>query len=147
MKREPVLRELETIRRGAGGLLKAEDVVEFAKDENTALHNCFTWDDSTAAHQYRLWEARTLIRICVKDAPKEDMPPMRVYVSMAAERLLPGGGYRSMVEVLSDEEKRRQLLEQATREFEQWQAKYQQLSELASVFEAMNTLLLDTLSA
>lgn len=140
MKKDAVLKELETIRQQAGGLLRAEDVVRYAEDESTALHSCFTWDDGEAAHRYRLWEARTIIRVCVKTAPRKEIAPMRVFVSMESDRATPGGGYRAMVEVLSDEQRRAQLLEQATKEFERWEARYRHLTELAQVFAAMDTV-------
>jgi len=60
-----IQQELESIRRSAGGLLRPEDVVEFARSPETALHEEFTWDDSEAAHQYRLWQARQVIRVNV----------------------------------------------------------------------------------
>lgn len=40
-----------------GETVKPSDVVELARDENTALHNLFTWDDSVAAERYREHEA------------------------------------------------------------------------------------------
>lgn len=42
-------RELEIIREKHGGTIRPEDVVEFAKDPSTALHECFEWNDRKAA--------------------------------------------------------------------------------------------------
>jgi hypothetical protein len=53
--------ELETIRK-LERELTAELVVSKARPKNSPLHNEFTWDDSDAAHKYRLVQARTLIR-------------------------------------------------------------------------------------
>lgn len=36
------------------------DVVEAAKDKNSELHKCFTWDDTVAAEKWRKQEARVL---------------------------------------------------------------------------------------
>ncbi len=44
------------------GTLTPQEVVEAARDEGTALHECFTWDDGEAAERWRLEEARELIR-------------------------------------------------------------------------------------
>ena len=44
------------------GIVTPERVVEAARDDNTALHREFEWDDSVAAHQHRLATARQLIR-------------------------------------------------------------------------------------
>ncbi len=139
MKKEVIKQELEEVRQRYGGVLKSEAVVEYAKNPETALHSQFTWDDSEAAHNYRLWQARMLIRVVVKEAPKEEVEPMRVYVSMLEDRYgQPGGGYRSMEEVLTDKDLREQLMEQATKEFERWREKYEHLNELAEVFVAMD---------
>jgi hypothetical protein len=45
-----------------GGRLTAEAVLEAAKHRDHPAHPHFTWDDSEAAHQQRLYEARRLIR-------------------------------------------------------------------------------------
>jgi hypothetical protein len=37
-------------------------VVEAARDPNSPLHSAFTWDDAEAAEQYRLAQARVLLR-------------------------------------------------------------------------------------
>ncbi len=139
MKKELIQQELEEVRQASGGVLKADAVIEYASDPETALHSQFTWDDSTAAHNYRLWQARMLIRVVVKEAPAEDVAPMRVYVSMLEDRYgETGGGYRSTEEVMTDKDLREQLLQQATLEFERWRDKYEHIHELAEVFAAMD---------
>ena len=57
-QKEQVKAELELIRIQHGGVLQAEDVIAYAKDPDTALHQEFEWDDNEAAHQYRLEQAR-----------------------------------------------------------------------------------------
>lgn len=53
--------ELEAIENERGQLAP-EDVVVKASDPKHPLHDYFEWDDSEAAKQYRLDQARTLIR-------------------------------------------------------------------------------------
>lgn len=53
---------LERIRARNKGILTPDDVVMDARDESSPLHAFFTWDDTEAAHQFRLDQARTLIR-------------------------------------------------------------------------------------
>lgn len=43
--------------------LTPNKVVEIAKDPESPLHGHFCWDDNEAAHQYRLEQARSLIRV------------------------------------------------------------------------------------
>lgn len=44
------------------GRLDPERVVEAARNPKSALHACFEWDDSAAAHAWRIAQARALIR-------------------------------------------------------------------------------------
>jgi chorismate mutase len=54
--------EMERIRTANGGILEAEDVLSAASNPKSPLHPMFEWDDRTAAHNYRLDQARELIR-------------------------------------------------------------------------------------
>jgi len=52
--------ELERLR--ATSDLTAETVVKAARNAKSPLHGEFVWDDTKAAHRYRLVQARTLVR-------------------------------------------------------------------------------------
>jgi len=125
--------ELEAIRKKAGGVLNPPDVVEFAKNPKTALHMRFEWDDTKAAAEYRLWQAREIIRVCVTVLP-QDNKPIRAYVSLVDDR--GKNGYRSIGDVMADPERRSALIDQALRELNQFQAKYRRIKELSPVFDA-----------
>lgn len=140
MGNEQRLHELEFIRsRSADGILQAEDVVEFARDERTALHAEFEWDDSVAAHQHRLEQARKIIRLTVTviDSPAGQQT-VRMYASCDSDRVQPGGGYRSLVDVMSNDDLRDQLLHAALRDLRTVRRKYQQLRELNPIFRAID---------
>lgn len=129
--------ELESIRLTHGQILRAHDVVAFAADPSTELHRRFIWDDTVAAHQFRLWQARQLIRTVVVLEP--NMPSeTHVYVSLGDDRKTDGGGYRALIEVMSDEEMRAKLFVQAKREAREWQQKYRDLERLAPIFTSMS---------
>jgi hypothetical protein len=142
-KADLIKQELEALAEANNGLLKAETVVEFAKDPTTALHARFEWDDTEAAAKYRVWQARQLIKVTVDVLPNENETVYQVFVSLKDDRRN-GGGYRPMVEVMSDENMRKQLLAQAANDFRLWQRKYQQLKELAPVFAQMELVLEQT---
>jgi len=128
--------ELEAIRdEDDDGVLRPEVIVDRAANPKSPLHNQFTWEDTKAAHEYRLWQARTLIRIWVRFEPRLNKP-MRVMVSMQEDRERPGGGYRSLDVVMRSPDKRTALLQQAFMDFERFQAKYALLTELSEVFSA-----------
>ena len=138
---EAVALELEQIKGRSGGILKPEDVVEFASDPATALHDWFTWDDSEAAAKYRLEEARRVIRVCVVvlENPAGEPQKVRAHVSLPEDRKLPGGGYRSIQQVMGHEDYRRQMLAEAVREFVRVRDKHRSLRELlGGVFDAID---------
>lgn len=133
--REIVLAELEIIRSEHEGLLKAEDVVDYARNPDTVLHGKFTWDDTEAAERFRLMQARQVIRVHVKIYPREKQR-VRAYVSMLEDRRK-GGGYRATDEVMHITALRDQLLYQAHREMRAFVKRYEHLEELAGVIATM----------
>ena len=44
------------------GYIKPQDVVAKARDENSALHDYFDWDNDSAAEKYRVYRARHLLK-------------------------------------------------------------------------------------
>lgn len=135
---EAKVQELEFVRSQHGGVLRPEDVVEFARNERTALHADFEWDDTEAAQQHRLWQARKVIRLTVTVIPSpagDQTVPM--YVSLVPDRQRPGGGYRPLAEVMTAEDMREQLLRQALGELKTVRRKYEQIRELRPIFKAI----------
>lgn len=59
---DPVAFALAEIAAAHGGVLTPEDTVAAAADPAHILHPRFEWDDTEAAHRYRLDQARALIR-------------------------------------------------------------------------------------
>jgi hypothetical protein len=56
-----VERALERVAR-PDGMFEPQDVVDAARPASSVLHPYFEWDDSEAAREYRLWQARNLTR-------------------------------------------------------------------------------------
>jgi hypothetical protein len=130
--------ELAQIARQNGGLVFPAKVVEFAKDQSTALHSRFIWDDTEAARRYRLDQAREIIRVNVTVISK-DAPPVRAFVSLSSDRKA-GGGYRALVDVLSDDVMMQRLLDDALAELEALKRKYEQLAALRPIWAALGSL-------
>ena len=61
-KREAIRLRLEAIAALNGGRITPQQVVDDARDEESPLHDSFTWDDAEAADKQRLTEARLLLR-------------------------------------------------------------------------------------
>lgn len=135
-KTNKVVAELKRIAKENGGLLQPETVVDEARDESSPLHSRFTWDNTEAAHRYRIWQARQLIRVLVEVIAGTD-ETCEVFVSLSPDRERESGGYRIMTEVLSDADMRNQMLGDALDELSLFREKYRKLKELAAVFSAI----------
>ena len=138
MKRDHDAIRAELERLKVGGVIRPVDVVEAARDESSPLHPCFQWDDGEAAHQYRLLQARNLLRVYVNVEPAANVEPVRAYVSLTSDRVKDGGGYRAMAEVLSDADLRQQLLNDAFVQFRNMRKKYEHLTQLSKVWAAID---------
>lgn len=61
-------------------------VVEKAATPKSPLHGYFEWDNSTAAEQYRLWQARQLIaKVYIVPSDSPDSEPVRAFVNIYDE--------------------------------------------------------------
>ena len=136
-----VLDELKVIEE-RDGILQPKAVVDFARDPNTELHNKFEWDDAKAGEQYRIEQARHLIRVQVTFLKKNENEnvPIQAYVSLTDDRYAEGG-YRSIVSILSDDEMREKMLKDARRELNIFRRKYQSLVELSKLFQEIERVL------
>ena len=113
------------------GLLVPEDVVKRAQDEDSPLYHCFTWDDDEASHQWRLAEARALIRhievVFPDDATETPVPK---YVSLLSDRKRKGGGYRETGQVLGNKELLAELEATAKRDIDGVLKRYEVLKAM-----------------
>jgi hypothetical protein len=123
----------------ANGTISPEMVVEAARSPKSPLHAHFTWDDTEAAEQYRLIEARTLLRVTVEYLPLPQREMVRAFVSLGSDRLA-GDGYRVTASVLSDADLREQLLLDAHRDIQMFMKRYKRLKELTEVIAAMRAI-------
>jgi hypothetical protein len=63
-RKKAAMAELNALVKANGGRITPEALVQAASNKKSALHDFFEWDDATAAHQYRLEQARRMIRSC-----------------------------------------------------------------------------------
>ena len=148
--------ELRFIQSNNNGTLQPHHVVEYAKDPETLLHSKFEWDDSDAAHQYRLWQARKVISLelvvvdnaaespgkVILDRNDMDISPgksTRAFISLSIDRTgETKNGYRSIEDVVTDDELRQEMLKDARKDMNLFRRKYNMLKELSDVFDAMD---------
>jgi len=129
MNKENVASELLRLERG--GLIKPVEAVAWARGHpQSALYAELEWDDSIAGEQYRIQQVRQLIQVFV-----EPVHQTRQYVSLSIDRV-GGGGYRHIASVMNTPDLRTVLLQDALRELERMQERYQALTELDRVWAA-----------
>lgn len=136
-----IIDELNQVKSKNGfNILVPKEVVEFARDENTELHSKFEWDDSIAGEQYRIYQARNLIRtVIIKDSGIDKS--IHAFVSLSPDRENEGGGYRGIYDVLENTNWRKQMLQDAMNELKSFEEKYKLLSELSLVFDAIHRVM------
>lgn len=136
-----ISKELEVVREINGGILRREDVVEYAKNPKTELNKHFLWDDTEAAEKFRLMQASQLIRICTVVIPYQGgSSKVRAYVSLPSDRKTDPGVYRALNTVISDEDKKLELMQMALDELKAFKAKYDALRKVVGMEEVFEVL-------
>lgn len=112
-------------------------ILEKAKDSNTELHKCFTWDDTKAAEKWRLQEARILVcNIKIVDEKSEKEPvqtSIRFFYKTDND-----SGYKPTQLILRREDEYKKLLERCSNELRAIKNKFQNLSEFDQIWELIN---------
>lgn len=129
--RNRIQEELEA-RRSPDGRLYGDVIHAWAENHrDSAIGRALEWDDTKAGYEYRLIQIRTLIRvhtITVNNTP--------TYVSLRIDRPI-GGGYRHIRDVMQTPTLRACALADALQDLKRVQTKYQHLTELAEIWEAV----------
>ncbi len=122
--------------------LMPEAIVAWAKENpDSELHRQLEWDDTVAAQEHRIFQARQLIRIVIHYAP-EFKRRIRTLVSVPTDRTQ-GGGYRHVDDVLNHPSRRAALRQGALEELRRLPGRYGHLPELdplmAAIVELVNS--------
>ena len=132
---------LERLAKRSGGVLLVDEVLAVAADPKCILHKHFQWDDTKAAESFRKMQARQLIQKCVVTIEKAPDVQVRAFVSMAADQNS-GGGYRMMVDVLSDDDLKAQLLHEMQMALFKWKKQINLLDkETAAIIDKLEEIL------
>lgn len=138
--------EIENIRKLRGGDFTAEDIVDRARDESSPLHAGFEWDDTAAAHEHRLSQARKINRsIQVKYLNLPTQPVTRAYEVKRVEVTKKGKSskkyFSTSEEVMSDPDAKARLITQALNELQRLRMRFRLLQELAIVWRSVDEVL------
>lgn len=121
------------------GEVTSDIFLDSARSESSEMHKLFEWDDTKAAENWRLQQARTIISSIRVTTVTEDTEPIitRAYVQYEAKK----SGYVSIQKAMEDEDKRDSVLEQARKELSWFAEKYKSLEELSAVIDAINAFM------
>ena len=135
---------LERIREVNDGELEPAVVVARVQAANrNVLRGLFEWDNKTASTEYRLAQARSLLRaihVVYEDAPKVQTRAYELTVEPQKEAK-PRKLYRTAEDVLNDPDARAELLKRAMGELVSFQRRFRSLQELAIVFRSIDEAL------
>ena len=135
----------DTIRRLQRSLgtetVTAKDLLDASRDDNAPLHSCFEWDDSIAAEQYRLWQARHLINSLEIEVTVENKTPIttRLFVNVKPIGTREPGSFTQINAILKNPNLREIALNNALIELRSFQRKYAAYEELTGVFNAIDS--------
>lgn len=125
--------ELMRIRADYGELT-AENVVRAASSPTSPLHGQFEWDDNEAAYQYRLVQARRVIRF-IKEPyvrPTGEAGKVRYFHAQQDDNRTV---YSPLSEVVQDPIAAQILLRQAEREWRALWSRYSHLAEWIGIVQ------------
>lgn len=130
-KQKLIADRLARIAKHNGGILTPDAVLEDAKSEASPLHEQFTWDDTEAAHQWRLEQARTLIRSVKVEIQTETKTVSTVRYVRSPEATGRQQGYADVTKLRTREDLAREALR---RELAAARALFDRCESLADAF-------------
>ena len=132
-------KEFEKIEKRYGKVT-SENVLESATPEESPLHELFEWNDGVAAYKYRLHQASVLIcnLSCEVEVKKEKKIMVRAYHDVSTNT---HGEFVNVDTAFKNVDSREIVLSRALAELQAFKQKYQNLKELAGVFEKIDELI------
>lgn len=144
LKAQTVGEELERIREVKGELTPPV-IVQESTPEEAVLHPVFEWNDATAAHEYRLHQARGIVNtVTVVHENAEGKAvnvPGFISVTMVEEdeeSKHSNRQYLPVEEIVVNQEFREQVLKNLRSRLKNLRIEYQNFSELGKVWEAID---------
>lgn len=132
---------IEEIRHRRGAVTPQLLVID-AKKKKSPLHGCFEWDDSKAAEQHRVTQARNILSyICVEveqDEPDEKPQQVRAFIAPSSVGKDSKTSYVPVDEVRNDAEMQSAYLHQLQNELNSIKNKIKSFKEFAAVVRAID---------
>lgn len=135
MKKNDVLvKEFKKIKsKNKHHMLKPEEVLEYAESEASPHHKYFCWDDTKAAKEYRLWQARELVAtVHIEYDGEIEKHYYHTSVFINDEKVQ---GYVTPKD-FSNEDIYKSVLKEAVTSLKYWQNKYNEIKELKGIVDS-----------
>ncbi len=128
-----------------GRHVTAESIVDAARPKKSSIHHLFEWNNSAAAREYRLEQARYFARHVVVEIKYNDTTEeLRAFHHVKivhGDDNWPTGGYAPMAVIRKSKALSGQLIEKALAEANGWQHRYQQYGRVfGGVFREIDKL-------
>lgn len=119
--------------------LTARSLLEANKPKSAPLHSEYEWNNEKAADEWRLHQSRHFINsLSIVTTVKEKETPVRAFfITTEANK------YEPITAIVQEENKYNSLLSAALSELKAFERKYNTLTELTPVFEAISEVLND----
>ena len=139
-KVEVYAQALKDIQEENKGILNTRNIVDEARYPHHPLHEYFEWNDGKAGEEYRLQQARFLVRTVEVEIISPEGPiTEKAYVNV--DVVTDSGvqqNYVSLQTALKDDNYRLQIFAKALREINYWKDKYKHYERLAPIFRAVD---------
>ena len=115
------------------GFITPRLVVDDARNPASPLHDYFDWNNKEAAEKWRIEQAKYLIRTISITVIDEKRPEIRQFYSITSTPEMDTEEpqvYVTLNTILTDKEKRQEVIAYALRELRGWTERYRQYSEL-----------------
>ena len=140
LRAEIVGRELEDIQKRKGALTP-DIVLKDASRKTSKIHSCFEWDNTKAAHAFRLNQARYMLRsievVIETDDDKDETRTIELRAFQNVENEDGDKVYVTLNQARENDDYWQQVKDSALSEIKSWQKKYKTIKEFEVIFDAI----------
>ena len=142
VKADVVGKHIENLQKEQG-VVTSKNLLESARPKNSAIHDCYEWDDSIAAEKYRLEQSKNIMtnlaRVVISNDGKTEKV-VRAFVNIEENKGFTPGRFVDVRTALSNEETRQIVLKKALDELLIFKSKYEGFQELSEIFNDIEQL-------
>lgn len=115
------------------GEVTPQILLEDSRPDDAVLHPLYEWDDPKAAERWRLHQSKMIMGnlIVVSVNKKALQEPVRAFFTVSSGN--EQGSYNHICTIVSNEDKKKQVLSNAMRELDMFNRKYQNLLDVTDV--------------